>query len=677
MPNKFDNLLQNKFFTTSAIFLITSLIVLFIYFTTIFSGWQPRFYDKLFIPNALSDEIVIIEIDNKSLKEYGRWPWPRALFAEMLEKLQPANPKVIGFDITFLTSEDPNDDQFLADKITEMANVVLATEVVNSNLSKTGIRQAQEIFYPTPVLHEAATAVGFTNIINDSDGVVRSFPLVILDNNQEIIEHFSLKIARQYLNNNVPLVKNDNYYTFSDINIPVNTLSQSLINYQLNPSSFTKVSFTDVLENKIDYKIFDNKIVLIGATAPSLHDLHSTAISKKSGQQSGVEILAHIIYMYLDNAFISEQNLLSTLLLTILLVLSFSILFMYTSRVRYTVLEFILLFIVLLILTFYFFDQGLMINILYFLLGLVLTYALTTLYKYKFADYQKNLVKKMFGKYVSPELAKELMCNPEAIKLGGAKKEVTIFFSDIRGFTSLSEKMTPEELIYMLNQYLTEMTDIVMANKGMVDKYIGDAVMAFWGGLIGLKNHAESSAKASLQMITALEKINQKLKSQNLPEIKIGIGLNTGEVIIGNVGSQQRLNYTVIGDSVNLASRLEGLTKQYGVLIIISEATNIQITNNYLTRYLDLITVKGKEKPVTIYELMDYQKEKPVWLETFSAGIKLYQAQEWEQALEKFNKILLEQPNDGPTKVYIKRCLEYIKKPPANTWDGIYRHTSK
>jgi len=274
-----------------------------------------------------------------------------------------------------------------------------------------------------------------------------------------------------------------------------------------------------------------------------------------------------------------------------------------------------------------------------------------------------------------------LLVNPEKLKLGGDEKELSVMFSDIRSFTTISEKLTPKKLVRLLNTYLTAMTDLIMDSRGVVDKYIGDAIMAFWGAPINEPLHAQYACRAALEIISVLNEKRGEWQKKFGVELYVGIGINTGEVIIGNIGSDKRFDYTVMGDTVNLASRLEGITKQYRVQIVVSEFTKKQANGKFVFRYLDKVAVKGKKEGVEIYELKGVlgkidEKTKKL-ISCFEQGMELYKKQQWDRAIKFFNDLVMQYPNDGPSRVYLNRCQELKNKPPLENWDGIYRLTTK
>ena len=307
-------------------------------------------------------------------------------------------------------------------------------------------------------------------------------------------------------------------------------------------------------------------------------------------------------------------------------------------------------------------------------------YLINIVYNYLSFDKERQEIKKTFQYYLAPEYIEKLAENPEHLKLGGEEKEMTIFFSDIRGFSSISEKLSVKDLVQLLNEYLTAMTDIVMENKGVVDKYIGDAVMAFWGAPLDDAEHSSNSVKAGLEMLKKLEELNNEWQKKSWPEIKIGIGVNTGEVMVGNMGSSRRFNYTVMGDNVNLASRLEGLTKYYGTPLIVGEKVYENVKDKYCARPLDTVAVKGKKQPIKIFEILGEKKFENNWADIISLtqkALELYYGQKWDEAIKAFEKLAEIDKKSRISELFIGRCRELKKNHPSGDWNGVWEMETK
>jgi adenylate cyclase len=312
---------------------------------------------------------------------------------------------------------------------------------------------------------------------------------------------------------------------------------------------------------------------------------------------------------------------------------------------------------------------------------LVASYASITSFRVITEERDKRKIRRTFSQYLSPGVIALIEKDPnEYIRPGGEVKDLTVMFSDIRDFTTLSEGLTPDELVNLLNQYLSAMTDILFRNLGTLDKYIGDAIMAFWGSPFPQQDHAHCACRCALEMIASLEELNRKWEKQGGCRIAIGIGLNTGPVNVGNMGSDKRLAWTVMGDNVNLASRLEGMTKQYRSRVIISESTYDQVADQFVGREVDRIRVKGKKKPVVIYELLAPISERDAYaalLTKYNAALDVYRSQNWQEATGMFGELLAAYPDDGPTQVLLQRCVEFLEEAPESDWDGVYVMKSK
>ena len=511
----------------------------------------------------------------------------------------------------------------------------------------------KDVLVPFEGLKEAVSGLGYINILTDKDGVSRAVNL----NTGGEYSSFAEAIYEAH--------------TREDF---VHKESRFLINFVGGPGSFESYSFSDVSE--LDASLFKDKIVLIGVTAPDLHD--DAIVPTSSGKaMPGVEIHANTLQTMLDGSFLRQENYLMLILsiflaslLTLFLVNRFN-----TWVASGVVFILIILYIFLAIKLF---DSGIIMNLVYVPLSFVLTEGGVVAYYYILEKKEKKKVIGAFGKYVSPHVVNEILLHPEKLNLGGESKEITVLFSDIRGFTTLSENLSPEELVRLLNEYLTAMTDIIVdGHNGIVDKYIGDAIMAFWGAPLDEKKHARQASLASLEMIEKLKLLREKWKSEGKPEINIGVGLNTGDVVVGNMGSSKRFDYTAMGDAINLGSRLEGLTKEYGVQIIISEMTKKKIGDEFLVRNLDLVAVKGRKEPIEIFELVcgneNASEEQKKLKDNFEKGLEKYFEKKFGDAIQFFKKC----GDDKPSKTFIERCENYKKNPPSGDWNGVWVMKSK
>jgi len=328
----------------------------------------------------------------------------------------------------------------------------------------------------------------------------------------------------------------------------------------------------------------------------------------------------------------------------------------------------------------YMFDSGIIMNVLFPLLSITLIYITLVVTYFLTEEKSRKWITSVFGKYVSPVVIYNLIKNPDRIKLGGEKKNITVFFSDIRGFTSISEKLDPEDLVHLINEYLTEMTTIIINDQGLVDKYMGDAIMAFWGAPLDQPNHAEMACSSSLEMMDKLRELKKKWEKEHVPSFDIGIGLNSGDAIVGNMGSFKRFDYTAMGDNVNLASRMEGLNKSYGTEILITEYTYKIVKDKFETRKLDAVRVKGKKKSILIFELIsrkdELDKKHRDFISLYETGLELYFKKEWKTAIKSFQEAL-KLVDDNASYVFITRCKEFLKNPPPSDWDGVWEMKTK
>ena len=616
---------------------IICFLILFLLFNIGFlNNINVKLTDNLYGGLTPADNIIIIAIDDASLQEIGIWPWNRTVYADLMPKLNQS--KIIGIDVAFF--EPTDDDEILADAF-QKSNVIIPVEYTSFEI-KDEIYGKEILEPPEPIKSSAKLA--YVNILTDNDGMTRAINMDIKGD----YENFAYEVYKNYWN--IELVKKDRF----------------LVNFVGKPNSYTQYSFSDVLKNDYDFK---DKIILIGATSPDLHDDYFVPTSEGKAMP-GVEVHANAIQTMITQKFLSHSSYLLTGLIILIIAIITSLL-LYFFRIRTSAIVLIILIIAYIFLTIKIFNHGLILNIIYMPLTVLITFIAKTSYFYSSEKIHKNKITKAFGKYVSPVIVDEIVKNPDKLKLGGEKRELSIFFSDIRGFTSISEKMEPEKLASFLNQYLTEMAYIVMKNKGLVDKYIGDAVMALWNAPLNEENHPELACITALEMKSQLKELNKKWETQKLPEMRIGMGINTGKAVVGNLGSLNRFDYTAIGDSVNLAARLESITKQYSVDIIISEFTYEKIKDKFSCRLLDKVAVKGKTEPIKIYELIckkeDLTETRKQLIERFESALKDYFNKDFEKAIQKFEII-----KDKPSLLFIDRCNEFLRNPPPENWDGAF-----
>ncbi|MEY2987995.1 MAG: hypothetical protein RJB13_1516, partial [Pseudomonadota bacterium] len=441
-----------------------------------------------------------------------------------------------------------------------------------------------------------------------------------------------------------------------------------------------KISLADAAENNLPKNI--PPILIMGSTTLGIDDIRPSPINPvANGVEHHVAATENIIQRDFlhrgSNIFIIEIFFLivSGLLLCILLTKANALIAVTLLLTLHILIESIY--------SFYVLPQGYVIHLGVFHIQNALIFSGMIIFKYFVEEKEKRRVKNAFQHYLNPEVINQVMSAPDKLKLGGDKKNLTVFFSDVRGFTSISEIMSPEALTKLLNEYFTPMTNIVLESKGLLDKYIGDALMAVWGAPVYVADHADRALASALKMLDELDVLREKWKRENMPPIDIGCGINTGPMVVGNMGSQMRFDYTVLGDSVNLGARLEGITKEYGVRIICSEFTKQSLIapEKFMLRELDLIRVKGKSEPVTIFEVMRNQESNKKKLEAikemFELGLSFYRKQEFDKAINEMIRILQVDPQDGPASVFLERCGHFTKHPPAQDWNGIWTMQTK
>jgi len=634
------------------VYLITALLSAGILITMMVSGvfrhWRESLIDFLYTARQAPPHTLIIEIDEPTISSIGQWPIPRSVYGNLVSKMSEADAAVLGIDINFKEpSQNPAEDaSFVAAIRQSQMPVVLTAE----------IQPDGKILHPVGQLDRLARQ-GFPNIFTSSDGVVRSTRFRVQE-----FPSLALTLAAAYRES----------FPDAEFIIPDNA---TRIAYPGPARTYPFISAVEVLENKIPASFFKDRIVLIGATAKDLQDYHKTPL----GLMSGVEIQAAITSTLIDKYFYTNLQALSLVLIG-LFSLIVAACAMYFKRPSFFVATLFGLVLLYTIIVFILFDQRYILDLLYPNLAFIFTGAMVITAQYSVTAREKKYIHDTFSRYLAPQVIKELIDNPEALKLGGKKENLSILFSDIRNFTSLSETMSAEQLTSFLNQYLNRMTRVVLDHEGVIDKYIGDAIMAFWGAPLPNHNHAYDSITSALEMVDALAAFNRRNERLKNPVISVGIGINSGEVTVGNMGSERRFDYTVIGDNVNLASRLEGLTKAYGVSIIVGESTYeaTREYKNFLFRELDRVQVKGKKQRVRIFQVIPKheQARMSVILQPFADALDSYYRGAWGDAVELFSDILDKMPGDGPSLLIRERCVLFIKRPPEN-WEGVYEHTDK
>jgi adenylate cyclase len=620
----------------------------------------------------VSSNVTIVDIDEKSIAELGQWPFPRIHMAQALANLTNAEAGVIGLDIVY-SEYDRSSPSFMADKLNIkgkyqdydniLASVISNTPTVigyffNDNNSKNNtplvktvfntnndknILQFSNVVTNIDVITKNANSSGFFNAFSELSRQIIKMPLIAQYKNK-IYPSLSLEMVSLASNTSkINLLYDEEMLYALELNnmtIPVDENGFMRINFAGSQHSFKYISFLDILNGNFNIEDIKNKFILIGTSVITLADLRSTVYDLA---MPGVEIHANVIDNILRGDFLhsSSYNM----------IIDISIIFIFTVLMGSIFTYFSSLFIVLSVifillgtsysLFYILFNYGIVLNLLYPLLSILSTMFISLYLNNMKERKQKEFIKDKFSKKVSLEVVNDLLLN-NTDSFKAKEKEITIFFSDIRGFTNISEQInSPQRLIDLLNIYLEPMTTIIANNKGTIDKFIGDAVMAYWNAPAELKNHSDLSVKSAIEQIDALEKLNKTLQSEFEVFLKIGIGIHTGLAVIGEMGSKGRSDYTIIGDNVNLASRIEGLTKYFGAKILISQDTKDLLKERYNFKYVASVVVKGKTKSIALYEVLnrsDYKTYKLI-KNDYEKAIYNYKKRNFKLSLELFYKI--------------------------------------
>jgi len=578
--------------------------------------------------------IVTVLVDEKSLSEFGRWPWPRGLQSELMTKILDQSPKVLAIDIMYPERDSTKNDALLAQALAPHKDKVVLATAFNIPLSEAGTapetpeyvsdmafqkvkdmklgipRVADNIIPPLPEIGKAAQ-LGHVYNKKDVDGKT-VWELLYLKYNDDFYPSLALQAARIATD-----TKPDDVVLYMGRGIDVGGKfvpfdpreGKMLINYLGPQLTIPHVAASDVLHGRAAKDFFKDKVVFLGTSALATYDTINTPFS---ANMPGVEKNATVTENIIHARFITKTYLAVEICMIILTGILFGFIY---SRLRalqaslFSLATFIgYLVIVQALFTYY----GIWMNIFYPATNMLVIFTGATVTKYFIEERKAKEIRRMFSNYVTDQIIQEFIDHPEMAKIGGERRELTILFSDVRGFTSFSEKYSPEEVVAILNEYLSEMTDVIMRWRGTPDKFIGDAIMAFWGAPVRQDDHAELAVRCALDMVSRLSSLQEKWRAEGKPVLDCGIGINTGEVIVGNIGAEgKKMDYTIIGDHVNLCSRIEGLTRKYDVKILISEHTLAKIRTAVESGKIghlhiggiDNVAVKGKEQPVKIYEL--------------------------------------------------------------------------
>nr|CBX31017.1 hypothetical protein N47_E45290 [uncultured Desulfobacterium sp.] len=528
----------------------------------------------------------------------------------------------------------------------------------------------------------AADYSGYFNMFPDEDGVVRRLPAV-LKCKDSLYAPLSLVSVSAFLEKQLSL-KIYEYgvgeIAIGSLLIPTDEIGCISINYRGPAKTFKHIPVTDILNGNADLNLIKNRIVLVGVTAVGIYDQRVTPFS---GVFPGLEIHANIVDSILSKDFIYQPAwaTIFDILAIIVAGLLLGFIIPKTNAITSIVALSLLFTGHILLCQCLFSEKGWILNIVYPITAIISVYISLILYKYFTETKTKRFIKDAFSTYLAPSVVNQLIEFPEKLDLGGQEREITAFFSDIQGFTTISESLSPKELVALLNEFLTEMTEIILEYEGTVDKFVGDAIVAFFGAPNDLPNHAEVACMACIKMQKKLVDLRAKWDKENKAALKMRAGICSGPAVVGNMGSRTRKNYTMMGDTVNIASRLESVNKIYGLYSLISDTTAKALGSNIVIREIDSVSVVGKNEPVTIYELAGYPEDVDDKMRNifdfYAKGLAAYKKRNWDQAISHFIAALDITISDGPSKTMLARCNEYKTNPPGNNWDGIFTIKSK
>ncbi|MFZ4714409.1 MAG: CHASE2 domain-containing protein [Bacteriovoracaceae bacterium] len=692
-------------------------------------GIENSFHDSRYRDQMTSEQgqkqdknIVLAEIDDESLQTIGRWPWSRTKWAQFIRIMKDAGAKVLSFDIIMSEPEtacnEVSPDIALGEAIKDFQSVPgnhIIMPYVMTDLSGSYFKEMPDILYnyildsrnkvganfikkkienntfPVKDILDADPGLGPIGVDPDPDGVFRQYPVVNNVDDTYYLPSMGLLAYELFTKNKTKLEvyeNRDGKLKTKLGEVLLNFMGTAKIRYLGTSEYYPRISLEKILSPKPNLseikKIVENKIVYVGSTAVGAHDLRNTPIDN---QMPGVYSHMNFTSTLLQNHFFQNENdslrySLMLLALGVIILISFQQL-LGNAYVDILCLAGLLSGTYYLD-KFYFLPNGYELKLFFTFFCYIGIYSWNTLLNFSAANKEKKQIKGTFSRYVAPAIVNQMLSEPDKLVLGGEKKNITCIFSDVRDFTSISEKLTATELSQCLNIYMSKMTDILFETYGTLDKYIGDAIVGYWGAPLELENHAYHGVRGALQMIEALPAINDQFEAQGFPIFKIGIGLNSGECSLGNMGSDKIFSYTALGDNMNLGARLEGLCKYYGVQINISEFTLNAIPEDkrheFKYRSLDIVRVKGKEKPVKIFEVLhsthDFMKNEKA-LQAYESAYLYYLDQKFSEALQILDELSKLFPEDKPVKLLQNHCTDFLSHPPGPNWDGVTTHKEK
>jgi adenylate cyclase len=657
-----------------------------------------KFYDYLMLSEPVqSEQIVVVNIGEKAIEKYGQWPFPREVHAEMVGNIYGRGAALVGSTVLMPEPDRMGTDRVLADTLTKYP-VVLSQTVsadctagstsgqgspqASATIRKTGVAvvgdgEATEFLpqYPCVLsniapLQEAAAGVGITSTLPESDGVVRRVPL-LAQSSGEYYPAFALEMLRVAAGDPSYQAK-INQTGVEALRIPsFETIKTDEYSRMfINPN----YQFPTYEIGKDPLPVLSGKIVVLGVSAAGV----SNPVATPSGAQYPHQLQASILETLINGDSVSIPNWTQLVDLAALLVLALALIII--SRLKYSIVWIGLILGGYFYLPAYLFaSKGILLDVTFNVIAIAIIYMHIYTAKYISEYLQKQQIKKQFGTYLSPAMVEKLQKNPELLTLGGESRELSIMFTDVRGFTTISEHYGEDVqgLTKIMNRYMTAMTKRIIDNNGTIDKYIGDAQMAFWNAPLDDADHAKNAVRTAMDMLKDLETFNAEIEKEGIPAFGMGLGINTATVVVGNMGSDQRFDYTCLGDGVNLAARLEGQSKPYAVKLVIGPHTAELVRDVYQVVELDLLAVKGKTEPVKIFTIVEhFDTYSQIMHDTF---LELYRKGEWIKAMNQAQQRKTEAWNGELVAYYdmmIERCTDMLQANVQN-FDGIYRATSK
>lgn len=687
---------NKKIIAGLGIFVAVLVVSLILHSAEVLKSLNAKLSDGLYAGRTISDQIVIVKIDYKSFEEPEKGGlgamknWDASTYAKVLEEIEKGGPKVVMYDVLFASKSEgiknaeilniakehsdvttfssevlnylkephPNDQKFI-DVLSKYKNDYILKMTSGDSQFIDGQLTYQGEILPQQMFADVAN-LGFANIVfgelSENDSTIYSIPYE-LNVAGTIEKHIDFKIAEDFSGKIAePIVENDQMY----------------INYAGKTGSFAGESFADVYNGKVSQDFFKNKIVLVGATAAIIQDTRYTPIDQKT-PMPGIEIHANSIQTILDGVYLSHQSAVGFLAFTGLLIAIAVGAFMYVP-VLYGLLVLIAEVGVFPLLAKFFFSQGIILDLIWPVFAIFASYLAVIAYR-NFTEFaEKRKLRNAFAHYVSKDLIENVISNPDALKLGGDRREISVLFLDIENFTTLSESGAPEKVVEIINNYFDALSNLIMEEGGTVDKFEGDAIMALFGAPIAYPDHAVKACAAALKIREKMAELNTQFGCN----LNVRVGVGTGDAIVGNMGSKERFDYTAMGDTVNTASRLEGINKFYKTRILVMHKTFVSAGGGFFFREVDTICPKGKSDPLQIHELMGVEvseagkKVVAIWDE----ALRAYRGANWSIAEAKLAEVLAILPEDGPSKTMLERIAEFKKTAPEK-WDGVWRFKEK